>query len=134
MNWLYKKIKDNRLTMGALFIALIICALMWLLSNPTGGGGPVNPTDTASASSTTKTTEFKERTTIRIRNEVFVVDGQEMTIEQLKSWLPKLKTAQPKAILELRTTGDEKMGMVRELEQAADRQRLSLHKTEGGDE
>ena len=134
MNWLIRKFQDNRLTLGAIVIALIICGLMWLLSNPTGGGGPVKPTDTASASSTTKATEFKERTTIRIRNEVYVVDGQEMTIEQLKSWLPKLKTAQPKAILELRTTDDEKMGMIKALETAAEQHRVSLHRTDGGDE
>ena len=49
-------------------------------------------------------------------------------LDQLKSALAQLKTERPEAVVELQLTGDEKAGMVSELEKAVEANRLKLQR------
>lgn len=131
---LYKLFSERKLPWKTGLAVLAIVLITWLvmffmldLDERSTGVMPAQETPEKAQTTTTRD-DYRRHNTVQIRNEVFVLNGESLSIEQMRAHLTRLAGEHPDAVVELQTTGDEKSGMVYELEKAVEAARLKLLK------
>ncbi len=82
-------------------------------------------TDTPKPTETTQET-LQGRNVVTIRNEVYLLNDQEMSVEEMKALLPRLKVKHPDCTIEIKLFGNEKIGMKTALEKMIRANRIKL--------
>jgi biopolymer transport protein ExbD len=127
--WLRRKPMPWK-TLCTLAVIAFVLLLLVTLDPLRNKGLMISEETPASAKTPRSDRRYLDINIMYIRNEVYVLNQEELTFDQLRTVLEQLKTERPQATIELRLQNDVKQGMVSELEQVAARVRLPLQKVE----
>ncbi len=131
IGWLLGRSKERRLPWRLILVLCAIAFVVLLLFNldKFRSDGFTFGQSTPDTTGTTRSrVSMLDKNEVLIRNEVYVINGEEVAFAKLRDVLTELKREKPKAVLELKLAGDEKQGMVHEVERAAEQLGLTLQK------